>query len=554
MRQFCRLVVCLALLTAVWGDGYVYVTQPLAPLSVAIHAQDEVCVASTPSGRVRGLQRGGACAYLGIPYATPPVGNLRWKPPQPRAPWAPSMLDAVSPPPICAQITIVPSAPGAPPGPPSGNEDCLMLNIWAPAQPRRARMPVIVWFHPGSFYAASANLAASNGARFAEEENAIIVAPNYRLGPFGFLAHSALTLEDPAYRSSGNYGLLDQRAALAWVRDHIGAFGGDPRNVTIAGTSAGGHSVSLHLVSAGSVGLFHRAIMQSGSASARWPDAAEAEAQGDQFARALGCTDARSAPACLRSKSRDEVLRALPIDIQQFVEGGQWTPVVDGLELPDQPRELYRRGQFNRVPLIIGVQGDEGWVFVDRSFPTGLSASDYAAVVIREFGFDGLAILERYPAAQYPTPKDALARLTGDAEYVCEARRVAVFVEKTGTPVYLYSFEHSVPTLSEGRSIHGIEPNLLFGNNFGAPSNHVLNAADQTLFSVMSEYWSRFAATGNPNAGSVEEWPRFDQASAQYLVLDTSVGPATRLRDQHCNFWEHYSFRSLLGTVPASRP
>jgi para-nitrobenzyl esterase len=429
-----------------------------------------------------------------------------------------------------------------------------MLNIWAPAQPRRARMPVIVWFHPGSFYAASANLAASNGARFAEEENAVIVAPNYRLGPFGFLAHGALTLEDPAYRSSGNYGLLDQRAALAWVRDHIAAFGGDPGNVTIAGTSAGGHSVSLHLVSPGSAGSFHRAIMQSGSASSRWLDAAEAEAQGEQFARALGCPDVRSAAACLRSKSRDEVLRALPIDFQKFVETGQWTPVVDGLELPDQPRELYRRGQFNRVPLIIGVQADEGWPFVDRSFPTGLSASDYAAAVIHEFGFDGLAILERYPAAQYATPKDALARLTGDGEYVCEARRVAVFVEKTGTPVYLYSFEHSVPTLSDGRSIHGIEPNFLFGNNFGPPSNHVLNAADQTLFSVMSEYWSSFAATGNPNAGSAEEWPRFDQASARYLVLDTSTGPASRLRDQYCNFWEHYYFRSVLGPVPASRP
>jgi para-nitrobenzyl esterase len=249
--------------------------------------------------------------------------------------------------------------------------------------------------------------------------------------------------------------------------------------------------------------------MQSGSASSRWLDAAAAEAQGEQFALALGCPDVRSAVACLRSKSRDEVLRALPIGLQQFVETGQWGPVVDGLELPDQPRELYRRGQFTRVPLIIGVNKDEGWPFVDRSFPTGLSASDYAAVVTREFAFDGLAILERYPAAQYPTPKDALSRLTGDAEYICEARRVALFVEKAGTPVYPYSFEHSVDTLAGGRSIHGLESNFLFGNNFGPPSNHVFTPADQVLFSTMSEYWARFAATGNPNAGSVEQWPRF---------------------------------------------
>jgi para-nitrobenzyl esterase len=549
MPRFFPLVVCLALL-ATAGSGY-YVMTVLTPVRVIAQSADDVCVASTPSGRLRGVQQGAACAYLGVPYATPPVGNLRWKPPQPRAPWAPSVLDAVSPPPACAQVTL---PPGAPVGALAGNEDCLMLNIWAPAQPRRARMPVIVWLHPGSFYAASANLAAANGARFAQEENVIIVAPNYRLGPFGFLAHGALTVEDPAYRSSGNYGLLDQRAALVWVRDHIAAFGGDPRNVTIAGTSAGGHSVSLHLLSPGSAGLFHRAIMQSGSAASRWLDAAEAEAQGDQFARALGCPDVRSAVACLRSKTRDEVLRALPIDLQKFVEAGQWTPVVDGLEIPDQPRELYRRGQFNRVPLIIGVQRDEGWVFVDRSFPGGLSASDYASAVIGEFGFDGLAILERYPAAQYPTPKDALARLTGDAEYVCEARLVAFLVEKTGTPVYLYSFEHSVATLSEGRSIHGIETNFLFGNNFGAPSNHVLNAADQALFSAMGEYWARFAATGNPNAGSDTQWPGFTRSSAQYLVLDTSSGPSSHLREEYCNFWEHYYFRSLLGTVPASRP
>jgi para-nitrobenzyl esterase len=131
---------------------------------------------------------------------------------------------------------------------------------------------------------------------------------------------------------------------------------------------------------------------------------------------------------------------------------------------------------------------------------------------------------------------------------------VALFAEKTGTPVYLYSFEHSVDELSDGRSIHGLEPNFLFGNNFGPPSNHVLNVVDQTLFSTMSEYWARFAATGNPNAGSDFEWPRFDRTSARYLVLDATIGEANHLREEYCNFWDHYSFRSLLGAVPASRP
>jgi carboxylesterase type B len=194
--------------------------------------------------------------------------------PRPRAPWAPVTLNATVPPPICAQGTG--SAP-------AGSEDCLTLNIWTPAAgpPRR---PVIVWLHFGDFRATSSNSAASDGLRFASEQNVVVVAPNYRLGPFGFLAHSALSLENPSYTSSGNYGLADQRAALRWIRDHIAAFGGDPDNVTLFGQSAGAVSTSRHLVSPASRGPFPRAILQSGQASARWTTSSEAEGQGDAFA------------------------------------------------------------------------------------------------------------------------------------------------------------------------------------------------------------------------------------------------------------------------------
>jgi para-nitrobenzyl esterase len=525
------------------------------PPKIVAQSADDLCVASTPSGLVRGVVRGAGCTYLGVPYAAPPVGDLRWKPPRAKAPWAPAVLDAVSPPPACAQITL---SPVDPVGAPGGNEDCLMLNIWTPAQPLRARVPVIVWLHPGSFYAASANLAASNGARFAQEQQVIVVAPNYRLGPFGFLAHAALTLEDPNYRSSGNYGLLDQRAALTWVRDHVAAFGGDPRNVTIAGTSAGGHSVSLHLLSPRSAGLFHRGIMQSGTASFRWPDAAEAEAHGERFAHALGCLDVRSVAACLRSKTRDEVLRALPIGLQQFVETGQWSPIVDGLEIPDQPRELYRRGRFVQVPLIIGVNRDEGWTFVDRSFPTGLDTTQYEATVRNEFGADAPAVLRLYPATAFPSPKDALSQLTGDAEYACDARRVARLVSQARADVYFYSFEHTIDAVTPARAFHGLETNLLFGNNFGPPSNHVLTPSDLGLFQAMSGYWGRFADTGNPNASGVAvRWPRFrvDRypiLSDRFVVLDDTVSDANRFRDRQCNFWDRYYFRSVIGAVPAS--
>jgi para-nitrobenzyl esterase len=521
------------------------------PLSIEAQSSDDACVVSTPSGVVRGVLRGIGCTYLAIPYATPPVGDLRWKPPQPKTPWAPAVLSATVAPPNCSLIN--------PPttGQPTGSEDCLMLNIWAP--PRPAQAPVIVWFHPGNFQAASANLAAANGERFAQERNAIVVAPNYRLGPFGFLAHSALTLEDPAYRSSGNYGLLDQRAALVWVRDHIAAFGGDPRNVTIVGASAGSQSVNFHLVSPASAGLFHKAIMQSGFVTARWTNAKEAEAQGEQVARALQCTDATTVLACLRSKTRDQVLRALPLDQAQILEteAVQWSPIVDGLEIPDQPRDLYRRGRFVRVPLIVGVNRDEGWTFVDRSFPGSLDTAQYETTVRGEFGADAPAVLSLYPASAFPSPKDALSQLTGDAEFACEARRVARLMSQARVDVYFYSFEHTVDAVTPGRAFHGLETNLVFGNNFGAPSNYVLTAADLGLFRTISGYWGRFADTGNPTAPGVARWPlfrvdRYPILSDRFVVLDDAVTDANRFRERQCNFWDRFYFRSVIGTVPAS--
>ena len=248
--------------------------------------------------------------------------------------------------------------------------------------------------------AASANLPDSNGRSLAERTGAIVVAANYRVGPFGFMGHPALSAEDPGYRSSGNYGFLDQRAAMAWVRDHIAAFGGDPNNVAIAGQSAGGNSVSLHMVSPGSAGYFNRAIIQSGFASSRWSTLADAEALGDRLASAFGCSDPAQVLACLRSLTPAQVLLAFPNGQQEFSETPRvaWAPVVDGLDIPDQPRRLYESGAFNHVPLIIGTTRDEGWIYVDRSFPAGLTVEEYQAAVAAEFGAaDAPAILARYP-------------------------------------------------------------------------------------------------------------------------------------------------------------
>jgi para-nitrobenzyl esterase len=519
------------------------------------------CFVMTASGAIQGLDSGASCTYLGIPFAAPPLGNLRWKPPQPAAIWAPATFMATVMPLTCPIVN--------PPGSNTtiGSEDCLKLNIWVPDPVPSVPTPVIVWIHTGAFQAASANLADSNGRKLAERTGAIVVTANYRLGPFGFMGHSALTAETPGYPSSGNYGFLDQRAAMVWVRDHIAAFGGDPSNITIAGQSAGGHSVGFHLVSPGSAGLFHHAILMSGSASTRQGTVGDAEALGDRLTTTVGCTnsDAALVLECLRSKSRAQVLLAFPNGQQEYAETPRvsWGPVVDGLDIPDQPRLLFEQGAFNHVPIMIGTTRDEGWIYVDRSFPGGLTQAQYEAAVATEFGAaDAPAILSMYPSGAYASPKHALSQLSGDVEAVCEAHRVARSVERTGMSVYLYSFEREVDAVVPDLVIHGLDRNFVFGNNYPAPSNYVLNEDDLALFGAISNYWIRFAKTGNPNVDEQDEphWPRYRHPNGQgrgadkYQVLDWPVSEGKRLREAACDFWEPSFLSSIVnGPSPASR-
>jgi para-nitrobenzyl esterase len=519
-------------------------------------AQSVSCLVTTTSGDVQGVVNVLSCTYLGIPFAAAPTGNLRWRPPQPAAPWAATLNANTAA--QCPQVNPAGSTTVV------GNEDCLKLNIWTPNPTPTAPTPVIFWIHTGAFMAASANLVDSRGRNLAEHTGAIVVAANYRLGPLGFLGHSALSAEDPGYPSSGNYGLLDQRAAMVWVRNNIAAFGGDPNNVTIAGQSAGAHSVSLHLVSPGSAGLFTRAIMQSSYASNRWPTLAEAEALGHTFSANTGCTDPAQVLTCMRGKTAAQVLLGFANGQQEFSETSRvdWNPVVDGLDVPDQPRALYEIGAFARVPLIIGATRDEGWIYVDRSFPTGLTAEQFVDAVETEFGLgDAPSILARYPLDDFPSPKHALSQIAGDVEMVCEARRVARLVERTGTPVYMYSFEREVTPVAGDQVIHGIDRNFLFGTNYGPPSNYVLNADDLLLVGAIGGYWTRFAALGNPNVEdeSVLTWARFrhptgrGHGSDKYLILDWPLREAKRLRERQCDFWEPFFLRSIAdGPVPAA--
>ena len=523
--------------------------------SQPVHVQGVSCLVTTGGGAVQGVDNGASCAFLGVPFAAPPIAGLRWRPPQPAAPWS-GTLSATVLPPSCPLVFPLGGTTT------QGNEDCLKMNIWTPDPMPASPAPVIVWIHAGAFVAASANQAPQNGRRMAERTGAIVVAPNYRLGPFGFLAHPALTAEDPSHPSSGNYGLLDQRAALAWVRDNIAAFGGDPTNVTLGGQSAGGHSVSFHMVSPGSAGHFHRAIMQSGYASSRVDTLAEGEALGDTFAQQLGCTIPSEVLTCLRSKTRNQLLLALPTGQQQWAESPRisWGPIVDGLVIPDQPRTLYEAGLFAHVPLIVGATRDEGWIYADRSFPAGLTIEQYEAAVQTEFGADlAPEVLARYRAGDFASPKHALSQIAGDYEAVCEARRVARLVSRRA-PVYLYSFEREVAPVAGDQVIHGLDLNFVFGNNYGAPSSYVLAGDDLTLSNAQMDFWTRFAAAGNPNPPGRDDgyahdvWPTYHGASAKYLVLATPIVDDRRPREAACDYWDGLFLRSLVGSVPASAP
>ena len=520
-------------------------------------AQFLPCFASPFAGAVQGLDNGASCAFLGVPFAAPPTGSLRWRPPQSLPPWT-TVRDATIPPTNCSTVNF-------PAGTAAGIEDCLKLNIWVrdplPATP----VPVIVWIHTGAFFGASANFPGHNARRLVEETGVIVVAPQYRLGPFGFLAHAALSAEDPA---SGNYGLLDQRAALEWVRDNIAAFGGDPNNVTIAGTSAGGDSVALQLVSPGSRGLYHRAIVQSGTPTIQWPTHAEAAVQGAAFAAALGCTDPATVTSCLRTKTTNQVLFALGQATQQVVElPGRvyWQPVVDGIVIPAQPRELFEAGLFNHVPVMMGFTRDEGWGnFINRSFPNGVSLAQYQTWVGTEFGANAAVVLSQYPASDFPSPMEALARVVGDGQFVCGTARLARAVSDAHVPAFVYAYEHVIDDLSVGHVIHGVEGNILFGNNYVPMQfpNHVLTAEDNVLHAAMAGYWTRFAATGIPHTdpGTEVPWPIFKdplgsgRGSNRYLVLEEHLRAVKRLSEANkCDFWDGFFLRTMLGSVPAVR-
>lgn len=485
----------------------------------------------TDKGPVKGAIAGATRTFFGVPYAAPPVGDLRWKPPQPAKAWS-EPLDATKKGPFCPQLSALGSSPMA-----GTSEDCLSLNVWTPSIAPGSKAPVLFWIHGGGFILGSGAEATYDGQLLSEATGAVVVTINYRLGPLGFLAHGALAAEDAGHPSSGMYGFEDQRAALAWAKANIAAFGGDPGNITLFGESAGGISTCLHLLSPASKGLFHRAIIESGPCSVgASATAKENELQGAALAKAVGCEDPTTELACLRGKKADELLVALPG--KKGLIGGDgvnWFPMVDGINLPDQPALLLDAGQIEKVPVILGTNKNEGTLF----FAIGATAADdaeYEALMSSVFGGQGAAIVAHYPSASFGSAKDAAAEAFGDGAFVCPTRRTARALAKASVPTRLYHFTHAPKALFPNLgAFHSTELPFLFGNAY---LGITLDEEEQALSKAMIGYWSRHALSGDPNGEGALAWPSFELGSDTHLVLDLQLSTASGLKSADCDFWD----------------
>jgi para-nitrobenzyl esterase len=512
------------------------------PLVKQIWSGSQLCpadenVVATEKGCVRGESLGAVKIFRGIPYAAPPVGNLRWKAPQEHPSWD-GVREATQFGKSCPQLpgTIFRYQLET-------DEDCLSLNIWTPKIDPNAKLPVMVWIHGGGLVQGSSSQKVNDrltydGRVFAERFGVVVVTINYRLAQLGFLAHPALSAEDIEHNVSGNYGLLDQIFALRWVQKNIQNFGGDPQNVTIFGESAGGKSVCALLASPLAAGLFQRAIIQSGGCPSnlrklRGSSGREsAEAQGERFARAIGCADAPDVLACLRSKSVQEILQTLPGEASILSTAEKWDFTVDGYALLQSPGRALEAGNFNVVPVIAGTTGNEASIF---TVSLGIQTVEQYEAYVRSI-FRGLAdqVLALYPASAYPSPKAALDALISDVSFVCPTRRFVRDISKSQQKTFLYHFTYVTRAgaqLGLG-AFHGSEIPFVFGN--------LINPTPQerALSDAMMRYWVNFAKTGDPNDGALPAWPAYTLAEDPHLQLDVPIKADRELRKRYCDFFD----------------
>jgi para-nitrobenzyl esterase len=484
-------------------------------------------VVATAGGAVRGQAAAAGVEFLGIPYAAPPVGALRWQPPRPAPPWHGTRAAA-------AYGPHCPQPPGSF-GRASTSEDCLYLNVFTPAGSKARNLPVMVWVHGGSLRTGESDDYNPAGL---VRDGVVVVTINYRLGALGFLAHSALASHRGG--TAGNYGLMDQQAALRWVQRNIRGFGGDPGDVTLFGESAGGLSTLAQLVSPGARGLFQRAIVESGTYQLTQQPLAAAESAGQAFATKAGCAST-TAPA-----STAACLRRLPVSTILADENpAGYIPDVDGAVLTQPVKTALARGQFNRVPVVIGTNHDEYRLFVAAFQFLGVrvTAANYQTMIASTLGVSAAiagAIATQYPLSRYPSPPVALGAVGTDAIFACHALTAEQSLARY-VPTFAYEFndEHAPelflpPAGFPYGAAHASELPYLFGQT-AVPHAAGFSAAQLQLAAAMKRDWTNLAKTGIPAAG----WPRFTGTSQRMLSL---VPPAPQVEtdfaaQHHCAFW-----------------
>ncbi|MFI0449719.1 carboxylesterase/lipase family protein [Actinomadura sp. 6N118] len=506
----------------------------------ANHAEtshDYSTVISTEAGAVRGTLAASTRLFQGVPYAAPPTGPLRWASPRRTASWS-GIRDATKPGNRCAQAEgLIDKA--------SNTEDCLYLNVTTPRHSSARKLPVMVWIHGNGFINGAGSLY--DAQRLASTGNVIVVTPNYRLGIFGFLAHPALD-HGAARHRSGNFGLEDQQAALRWVQRNASAFGGDRANVTIFGESAGGTSACSHLAAPGSAGLFHKAILQSAECTGRkWSPGpptwfplprTEREQHGLDVASKLGCSNVRTAAACLRAKPVEELAKWSDVGLGSG-------PTTGGGVLPLSPQKAFATGRFNRVPIIQGTTRDEHRLFTAAiEVATGKQTTDagYQDEMHTLFGpTDAAQILARYPSDHFHSAGEALSTVVTDWAWACPVldrdRALSARV-----PVYAYEFSDEnapwfttlpKPNFPTG-AFHGGELQYLFDDEQlpGPATTAQLRLANQ-----MMRYWTQFAHTSNPNGHNLPKWSPFKAGEHVQSLAPNAIGSADLAQEHRCTFW-----------------
>lgn len=505
-----------------------------ALVATASSAANKPPVVKTDTGKVRGKlsSDGQVRIFLGIPYAAPPVGQLRWQAPQPAAKWH-GVRDATGFGHRCVQGHPFPDMIFRDPGP---SEDCLNLNVWTPAKNKRARLPVMVWIFGGGFVAGATSEPRQDGVYLAHK-GVVVVSMNYRLGIFGFFVSPELAAESPEH-AAGNYGLMDQTAALRWVQKNIRQFGGDPKDVTIFGESAGSFSVSSQMASPLAQGLFAHAIGESGAAfhshGLAYASLAEREKTDPDFVQqVLGTSDLKA----LRAMSWQDILEKL----QAHHGPAPFHPDVDGWFLPEPVPQIYAQGKQAHIPLLAGWNRDEpSALAIDHPNPPTLES--YHQMAEQDFGSRAGDFLKAFPADNEAQMIRSDIAYTG-AKFLTFAtwQWLEEQVKTGGQPVYRYYFKRPSPTSQfhppGSGAFHSDEIEYVFGTLDSRPGAH-WQPADYQLSNLMQTYWTNFARTGNPNgsgASDVPNWPQYD-AGDNWQVMNLNAQSEAK-PDEHRDRW-----------------